>query len=200
MMRFSPAIKTERSLLAFWKLVLSFRKTEWDLRDYPVFLAIRRAEFEGVEKSISLELNVYRAEVVNWIGLAATGNTKRTALRRLAELFYSLRMSRASMPRPGMRIPLEFCTRERVEANAVLAGEFIRTILGLNWAWISDESSLWDFTSDRYLDTYFAKICEIYGVDASGIANGNLADILETIARSRIGSGSMTDRTAQSQD
>jgi hypothetical protein len=42
-------------------------------------------------------------------------------------------------------MPIEFATRQGVGAHPVLAEVFVRRVLNLDWAWISDGSSLWDF-------------------------------------------------------
>ena len=39
--------------------------------------------------------------------------------------------------------------QERVNAHRDLADHFIQRVLGLEDAWISDESSLWDFHTDE---------------------------------------------------
>ncbi len=44
----------------------------------------------------------------------------------------------------------------------------------MDWAWISDESSLWDFHSNETDDALIAKIKELYGVDVSDIASARL--------------------------
>jgi hypothetical protein len=55
-------------------------------------------------------------------------------------------------------------------------------VLGLDWAWISDESSLWDFHHDETNDALISKIDEVYGVDVSDIQSARLTEILERIA------------------
>ena len=91
------------------------------------------------------------------------------------------------MPRPGRLVPIEvrFADRERIAENETLAEEFTREVLGNERAWISDESSLWDFTCEDSLNSCFEKIRKIYGVDVSEAASGNIAEILEIIASSR---------------
>ena len=49
------------------------------------------------------------------------------------------------LPRPGTHVEIEFASRDRVDAHAELAEDFIRRVLNLDWAFVSDESSLWDF-------------------------------------------------------
>ena len=52
----------------------------------------------------------------------------------------------------------------------------------LDWAWISDESSLWDFHTDDTNEKLWAKILEVYGVDVSDIESARLSEILNRIA------------------
>ena len=63
-----------------------------------------------------------------------------------------------------------------------LAQDFIQRVLELDWAWTSDESSLWDFHTEETNDRLNAKIMGIYGVDVSDIKSGNLSEIFERIA------------------
>ncbi len=58
-------------------------------------------------------------------------------------------------------------------------------MLGLGWAFVSDESSLWDFHTGETNKVLIAKIKDPYGVDVSDIESGNLAMILDRIATSR---------------
>ncbi len=69
--------------------------------------------------------------------------------------------------RPGANWPVEFASQEKVSRNETFSDEFIEKIIGLDCAWISDESSLWDFHSDRTNEPLCAKIREVYGVDVS---------------------------------
>ena len=89
------------------------------------------------------------------------------------------------MPRPGRQVPLEFASQKRIEANSALANEFLQSVFEVEDAWISDESTLWDFALEDPLDESYAKIQSLYGVDVSDIPDGNLADVLERIAQSR---------------
>jgi hypothetical protein len=86
------------------------------------------------------------------------------------------------LPRPGTRVPIKFASQERVKAQAELAKDFTQRVLELEWAWISDGSSLWDFHTNESNDALYAKIKEIYGVDVSDIQSARLSEILERIA------------------
>ncbi len=81
---------------------------------------------------------------------------------------------------------LEFASRNRVSAHPDLAEDFIRRVLGLDWAFISDESSLWDFHEAGTNASLIARIKEVYAVDVSDIESGKLPEILERIAKKTI--------------
>jgi hypothetical protein len=86
------------------------------------------------------------------------------------------------MIRPGVNAPIEFATQELVSANRELSEDFTRRVLNLDWAWISDESSLWDFHTDETNEQILGKIFEVYGVDVSDIDSARVSEILNRIA------------------
>jgi hypothetical protein len=77
----------------------------------------------------------------------------------------------------------DFAARKRIEQHRDLEKDFVNRILELPWAFISDESSLWDFHTDLTNNNLVRKILAIYGVDVSDVPKGNIADILDLIAR-----------------
>ncbi len=172
------------NLLAGWKFLLSFRKRKWSLEDYPIVIRKQSHSSQPVGKTGRWTLPAYSARIVNW-HLLGSGDTAAAAMENLRERFNYAREKRASMPRPGTRVPLEFASRMRIEANSALAAEFLESVLGYGEAWISDESSLWDFALEHSLDDYYAKIRALYDVDVSDIPGGNLAGIIERIAQSK---------------
>jgi hypothetical protein len=186
-MGFSRLTRTRRRLLAVWKFLLSFRRTDWKLEDYPVDTVRQDVPSNNETLPEWRKIPPFRAKIINWSEVSATGSTPADAVRRLEEKFESIRIERASMPRPGKHVPadVKFADRGRIAAHEDLAQEFIREVLGLEWAFVSDESSLWDFTSEDSLDLYYSRISARYGVDVCAADNGNLPEILELIARSR---------------
>jgi hypothetical protein len=178
----SFVVRVRNQFQARWKFCLSFIKREWELRDYPV--SIREQELDPTHSGTRLKQRRYLAFIVNW-GLGGAGDTQTEALRELETVFETAKRNRPLMPRPGARVPVEFATRERVSAHPELAEDFIRRILQLEWAWISDESSLWDFHRDETNNALCAKIEAVYGVDVSDIKSANLSEILERIATAR---------------
>lgn len=87
------------------------------------------------------------------------------------------------MPRPGTHVPIEFAANERVEAHRALADDFINRVLELDWAWISDESSLWDFHENDTNEELCTRVKDVYGVDISEVKSARLCEIFERIAR-----------------
>jgi predicted RNase H-like HicB family nuclease len=135
-MGFSRWTKLRRALFATWKLLLSFRKTEWELKDYPVDTVRQTAPANNDARPEWRKIPLFRAEIINWPGVSATGDTQFEAIQKLEEVFQNVRRKRNSMPRPGRHEPIDiqFADRERIAAHEHLAEEFTREVLGLEWA------------------------------------------------------------------
>jgi len=190
-----PLTRTTRfknQIAAFWKRCLSFSKNDWELSDYPI--AIREQKIDPALSSPRFTQHRYSAYIVNW-AVAGGGDTPEEAMSDLENRFQSVKSEwkRQERPllRPGMTGPVEFASRERVAVNQDLSEDFIQRVLNLDWAWISDESSLWDFHADETNELFHAKIMEVYGVDVSDIKSANLSEILDRIAAKRTNSNSV---------
>jgi hypothetical protein len=170
-------------LHGLWKLCSSVRKRDWELGDYPV--VIRQQKVDSKHKGTRLEQGPYSAFIVNW-GLTGGGDSEREALEALRQHFAAAKAERTRsgtpLPRPGTRVPAQFASQERVSAHPELTEDFVHRVLELKWAWISDESSLWDFHQDETNDPLIARIKELYNVDVSDIKSARLSEILERIA------------------
>jgi len=181
----------KEAAICFWKYCLSFQKRDWSLDDYPV----------RVRKNQPLELDLgaqfkeakyepYLAQVMKWWVLSGGGDSPQKAKAALADAFKSAKAERLQrgkpLPRPGTSVPIEFAAQERVNQDPDFKEEFVRRVIGLEWAWISDESSLSDFHTEETNDSMVKKIMDIYGVDVSDIESGNVARILERITSSRL--------------
>jgi len=118
--------------------------------------------------------------------MSGNGSTKQEAVQELREKFDRFKATHEKLPRPGTKVPIEFVKSNRVDQHSELAKDFIQRVLEIEWAWISDESSLWDFHGDETNESLTEKIRNIYGVDVSDITSGNLADIFDRISNSRI--------------
>jgi hypothetical protein len=165
---------------AGWKYLKSFSIDSWTLDDYPIQY---RHQEEGPTHQSRRNPAGWTASIRMWPGPAGFGATKSEALGELRKRFDEFK-SKNPPPRPGTKVPVVFSEQKRIESHPALAEDFILRVLDLNWAFISDESSLWDFHTDDSNAKFIDKIRAIYGVDVSDISDGNLADILDRIAHS----------------
>jgi len=173
----------------FWKRVLSYRKREWSFEDYPI--VVRRQIFDGVPADADHKSR-YWARVLGWL-IDETAPTESEALEKLRDRYAMRKQLRIDegkpIPRPGTEVPITFASQERVNADRDLANDFIHRVLQLEWAFMSDESSLWDFTAESSIKEFQDRIFLIYGVAVYDVGDGNMATILERIAGARISRG-----------
>jgi hypothetical protein len=175
-----------RQVRATWKLCLSFFKRDWDLRDYPI--SITHHDVSAAISSSRFRHDAIAASIINW-GVFGGGATVTEAIAALETSFANAKAERQrsgeSLPRPGTHVPVRFASRERVEKHAELENDFTYRVLKLPWAFISDESSLWDFHGQETNDELVQRIREEYGVDVSDNPDASIAEILERIAAAR---------------
>ena len=88
-------------------------------------------------------------------------------------------------PRPGVMPPIEFASMEYITKFCDIGDDFVARVLGLEWALLTDESSLWDFHSEENNDALVAKIKEVYGVDVSDLKDAELYKIFDRIEQVR---------------
>jgi len=168
-----------------WKRALSYRKCEWTFEDYPG--VVRKQSFDGVPDDMDHESR-YWARILGWLvdETAPTRTEALTKLRSRYEMRRQLRIEKGeSIPRPGAKVAVQFASRGRINAHEDLANDLVHRVLQLDWALITDESSLWDFASGRSIKELQNRILLIYQEAVYDIENGNLAVILERIADSR---------------
>jgi hypothetical protein len=164
-----------------WKRALSYRKRQWEFEDYPV--VVRRQRFDDVSDHAEHESR-YSARVLGWL-IDETAPASAEALAKLRERFAQRKQLRIDkgepIPRPGVRVPITFASQERVNADKELADDFVHRVLHFEWAFMSDESTLWDFTAENSIKEFQDRIFLIYGVSVYDIENGNVSSILERI-------------------
>lgn len=181
-------VRVVNQIRALWKRCISYRKRDWELTDYPVSIRTQEPDAFSACLAPRFKLNRYLARIVNW-HLTGSGDSREEALQNLGRTFAAVKSKRKEtgepLPRPGTQVPIEFASQERVNAHTELTEDFTHRVLELESAWISDESSLWDFHGEENNDSYCAKIQEIYGIDVSDIESANLAEILERIAEQK---------------
>jgi hypothetical protein len=77
---------------------------------------------------------------------------------------------------------IEFASDARISRYSNLQEEFAWQILEIKGWFVSDESSLWDFTMEDTLERSYAKIRNVYGVDVSDIEGALIWKILKRIS------------------
>ena len=118
---------------------------------------------------------------MNWPGPSGGGDSKSEALAAIRKNVDEFKHNN-KLPRPGTKVLVQFASTKRVDGHSALAKDFIKRVLELDWAFISDESSLWDFHEKETNDALLEKIRSIYGVDVSDISTGKLVDVFDRIA------------------
>src|SRR3954465_12720976 len=125
-------VKVSNRLCATWKLSLSVFKRDWELRDYPV--TIREHKIDPNYSGTRFKQHHYTASIVNW-GVTGVGDTRGEALLELEKAFAAVKGERAKtkqrLPRPGVHVPIEFASQQRVSAHSELADDFVRRVLNL---------------------------------------------------------------------
>lgn len=179
--------ETRNKLSALWKRALSYRKSTWELRDYPV--RIRELKVELNLDPTRFKQARYVASIINWWVMDGTGNTPEEALLQLKGNFEVQKFDRwmdgKPLPRPGTHVPIELASQEQINKHDALSADFLRRVLGVESAWITDETCLWHFLTTQTDEEVYDKIKEIYGVDVSDIKSGRLVEIFERIIASR---------------
>src|SRR5437016_4451074 len=126
------------TLVAAWKYCRSFRKSEWELSDYPVVIREQKTNLDLGFEPPRFEQQRYLARVVKWWVLNGGGNTPKAAMQDLAVRFEEMKSDREregrALPRPGTTVPIEFAPTGQVDADPELKNDFIRRVLGLEWA------------------------------------------------------------------
>jgi len=186
-MRSDLCVRVRNQVCAVWKWFLSLFKQNWELSDYP--LAVRELEIDPSYVGTRLKQHRYSVSIVNWWVMSGGGETEREAREDLEKRFAAAKIEKLEakkpLPRPGTHVPIEFSSRARVSAHPELEEDFIRRVLNLDWAWLSDQSSLWDFHHAETNEALITKIKEVYGVDVSDIESSRISEILDRIASIR---------------
>lgn len=101
--------------------------------------------------------------------MSGAGESKEAALADAKRKFAERLSSGEKMWRPGTEPGITFASNEAVSQYPELRDDFIHNVLNLEWAWLSDDSSLWDFHTDEDNSHQYLKIGEVYGVDVSHV-------------------------------
>ncbi len=168
------------SLLTKYKYILSFLKSDWTLKDYPVVFI--QADPDAPSCPGLCAAPPWTASIAGWFPMFGFGETKEEAYADLQRQFGNYKAGGGTLPRPGtIKFPESAPTTE-LDSYDELVDDFIEKILELDpsTCWITDWSSLGEFIF-KTDEEYKQKIAEVYGVDVSDIESGNLVEILQRI-------------------
>jgi hypothetical protein len=161
--------------------LLSFLKRKWTLADYPVDY-IDQGDF-AISPSKRHPHSCWRADLLGLPHLSGLGDTREQALGDAQQKFATYLASGAELRRPGSKPKVIFATDLEVSRFPDLRDHFIIHVLDLEWAFLSDESTLWDFHGELDNAALYHRIGVVYGVDVSHIPNANIAAILAGIMK-----------------
>jgi hypothetical protein len=172
---------------ALQKFVLSFRKHEWTIDDYP----LKVTDHGPVEAKGRLKPSRWTAQIINWLQMRGDADTREGALLELQHQFDEHLREWGSLPRPGAgrKLEVKFAAADRVEANDALVADIVRRVIGMEPenCFVSDESTLWDFHHEEDNAEYIRKILLLYQVDVSDLDPPFLWAIAERIGEQRAG-------------
>lgn len=162
------------TILAFYKRLLSYTKTKWNLDDYPL-------RYKNQTDPNNKELKPWVVQVINWWALTGLGDTKEEAYTMLKEKFENYKVYHEKLPRPGCSVPIQFADTTTIDNLEPIAVDFFDKILRYNYydCFISDESSLLDFEQDT--NETLQKINQVYNLNLKDIGDGNIVRILMLI-------------------
>lgn len=96
----------KEQLKAFWKRLLSYTKSSWDVHDYPLRYKNQASELERYNVG---ELKTWNLQVINWWTMGGLGNTKEEAFENFKSNFRNY-LEHNKAPRPGTKVPLAFAS------------------------------------------------------------------------------------------
>jgi predicted RNase H-like HicB family nuclease len=160
------------AVLCFWKHVLSYRKSNWAIMDYPLRYGEKNEQAAG-EKSMT-----WSVQVIKWWGMFGSGRTKKEAFKNLQDSFEKYKNASQALPRPGTEVPIQFASSSKIEQLEDIAVDFFPAILGYDFhgIFVSDESSVFDFGVDE--QEIIVAINTRYGLQLTTLADGNIVRIL----------------------
>ena len=180
-MRLSELICAPRRL---WKRLLSYRKSAgtWTINDYPLIYRYHAStelppEFRLIPKP------PHRCLIDGWPVMDGSGTSPAAALEALRIRLEQWRDDGKPVYRPGTQVPIKYAPDVRIVSHGALANDFIHRVLDVERAFLSDGSSLYDFSFMENEElALIERIRSIYGINVSDVPKLNIADILNRIA------------------
>jgi hypothetical protein len=143
-----------KHIKAYYKYILSFRKKDWEFKDYP----LETWENTNAEQN---EIK-FVAKFTNWSLFVAHGESKKIAIENLKNQFRDFKANNVEIPRPGKNVPIQFAATTEIEKYESIAVDFFDRIIGIEYynCFISDYSCLDEFDIDveeaiRKIKTYY---------------------------------------------
>lgn len=160
------------TIIAIYKWLLSYGKSEWGIDDYPL-----RYRKQGKDQS---DIPRWCVQIVNWWVMAGLGDTPEAAKGDL-EANLNMRLAEdGHVPRPGTRVPITLASSTEIDLYWDVLSRIVEEVLGHDpdRTFLSDRSSLWYFVEDDdSISEYLEQISRTFGVDVSDIESGSLLEI-----------------------
>jgi hypothetical protein len=102
-------------LSAIWKFILSFRKSQWKIDDYPL-----RYCFQDNQE---IDIPSYYVEVIGWKEMIGFGDSREQAYQYLSRKLEQRSLSFGFLPRPGTTVPVESKERDE-QLRRLIQGAF----------------------------------------------------------------------------
>ncbi|HXD77035.1 MAG TPA: hypothetical protein VN616_04465 [Puia sp.] len=171
------------SILCLYKRLLSYRKTDWTAKDYPI-----RYKRSNVPDS-NEGAREWTAQVIKWWIMFGSGGTKIAALDDLHATIERYRQANQVLPRPGVDAPIQFASTDQINQLQEIAVDFFPSILGYDFhgIFVSDESSVFDFGLDE--QELLALVNGKYGLQMTSLGDGNIVSILKRIKTEKLPGG-----------
>jgi hypothetical protein len=116
--------------------------------------------------------------------MSGWGDTPQEAVADLNRALRAWLVRGEALPRPGTYVPLRFAPSDRIDARFChVAERFLREVVKTDpgTTFLSNQSSLWYFTSTDTIEPLQRRTREVFGVDVSDIEDGSLVRIFERI-------------------
>lgn len=169
------AVARMTSLQTTFKYLLSFRKAEWTLDDYPVRLRHQATSAE------TPAVRAWCAQIVNWWLMVGFGDTAEAALEDLRARLEAKRARGDTLPRPGTKAPVEFAPGHELDRHGDFAFEFVERVVGFRPLFMSDSTSLADFCTAEEAPDVHRKTALLYGIDTREMFDEPLWRVLDVL-------------------
>jgi len=175
--------KAAESIAVGQAYLVSFlkRNQKWEFSDYPFKVRKQRIQEGAIFPGVHVPN--YKAHIINWPVMCGFGDTRMEAIEKLKHNFENHKEIQRHLPRPGKKVPIEFAGTDNIEKHKELVYEFFQKIYGEENIplFISDESSLYDFSSELEDKVIAERIQNAYGININEFEGRIIYKIFEKI-------------------